>query len=85
MEGCGVLAGVAIRKSHGAKMTLQDLDRLITRTDMTPIAKKVMGSVRSAVLSGQAGDPLTNSITWSVSIQTDGGYPATMTFSWKRN
>ena len=66
-------------------MTVQDLDRLITRTDLTPVTKKALRAVRTAVLSGSVGEPDVNELHWSIKIQTDGGYPAKMTFGFRRN
>jgi hypothetical protein len=66
-------------------MTRQDLDRLISRTELNPVNKKALRGVRKAVVSGRVGEPDIRSATWSISIQTDGGYPATMTFSFKRD
>ncbi len=66
-------------------MTVSELDRLVSRTELNPVSKKALRAVREAIHSGTSGEPGINAISWSVSIQTEGGYPARMTFSWKKD
>jgi hypothetical protein len=65
-------------------MTKQDLDRLITKTELNPVSKKALRNVREAMLTGKVGNPRVGEASWSISIQTDGDYPAVMTFAMKR-
>ena len=66
-------------------MTIADLDRLVTKTELSPVSKQMLRGVRTALISGAVGEPDIRSATWSIGIQTDGGYPARMTFSFKRD
>lgn len=66
-------------------MTIRDLDRLVSRTDMNPISKMALRSVRRAVITGRCGDPEVRSGSWSVVVDTSGGQPTRMTFSFKRD
>jgi hypothetical protein len=65
-------------------MTVQDLDRLVTKTELNPVTKKALRAVRTAVMSGSVGEPEVNQLHWSIQMQTDGDYPARMTFSFRR-
>lgn len=84
MAVLGDRAESADRPYSGAQMTVQELDRFISKTELNPASKRALKAVRSSIQSGTAGEPGINSIEWSVGIQTEGGYPARMTFSWKR-
>lgn len=66
-------------------MTIRELDRLISRTEMTPLSKQGLKAVRKAVVSGRCGDPEMGSGTWSVSMTSIGGSPVRMNFSFKRD
>lgn len=66
-------------------MTIRELDRLVSQTEMTPLNKMALRRVRKAVTSGQVGDVQSGSATWSVSFDTDGGSQVTMSFSFKRD
>jgi hypothetical protein len=65
-------------------MTVSDLDRLASKTDMNPMAKTAMRLVRSAVMTGRCGDAVINNGTWSVAIDTEAGRQVRMSFSFKR-
>lgn len=65
-------------------MTVQDLDRLVTRTDISPIAKQGLRRVRKAVVSGRCGDAVVGTGSWSVAMDTEDGMPVRMSFSFKR-
>jgi hypothetical protein len=66
-------------------MTKQDLDRLISKTELDRTSKVALKAVRRAMLSGKVGDPRIGQTTWSITIQADGDFPARMTFSLKRD
>jgi hypothetical protein len=65
-------------------MTVRELDRFISKTVLTPASKRALREVRSSIQTGTSGEPGIDAISWSVEIQTEGGYPATMRFSWKK-
>lgn len=66
-------------------MTIRDLDRLVSKTEMTPLTKRGLRFVRKAVMSGHIADIHQNSGFWSVSMDSDGGSQVTMSFSFKRD
>jgi hypothetical protein len=66
-------------------MTVRELDRLVTRTDLNPLSKRALRNVRRAVMSGRSGDPEVGDYSWSVSMETEDGQPVRMRFSFKRH
>jgi hypothetical protein len=65
-------------------MTIQDLDRLVTKTNMTPASKRALKEVRRAVMTGGAIDPDVGAASWSIALDTLAGMPVRMSFSFKR-
>jgi hypothetical protein len=65
-------------------MTVRELDRLVTRTEMTPISKRALRNVRQAVISGRSGNALIGQYSWSVGVDTEDGQAVRTTFSFKR-
>jgi hypothetical protein len=65
-------------------MTVRELDRLVTKTELSPVSKKALSFVRQAVISGVADGPDIGSASWSVAIDTLNGVPVRMNFSFKR-
>jgi len=65
-------------------MTVRELDRLVTRTEMTPLSKRALRNVRQAVISGRSGDPLVGEYSWSIGVDTEDGHAVRTTFSFKR-
>ena len=66
-------------------MTIKELDRLVTLTDLTPSAKQMLRVVRSAVITGRCGDAQRGSGTWSVAMDTQSGTAMRMSFKYKRD
>lgn len=66
-------------------MTVQDLDRLVSKTVINPVSLSALKSVRKAVMSGRCGDPSVGEGTWSISIDTEVGRQVRMSFSFKRD
>lgn len=66
-------------------MTIRDLDRLVSKTEMTPTSKTMLRRVRKAVMSGQVVDSQQRKGTWTVALDSDGGSKVTMSFSFKRD
>ncbi len=66
-------------------MTVQDLDRLVSKTVMTPVARSALLSVRKAVMSGRCGDATIGEGSWAISIDTEVGRQVRMSFSFKRD
>jgi hypothetical protein len=65
-------------------MTIKDLDRLVSKTDLNAGTKQALRKVRRSVQSGVVGDAVIGKASWSVSIDNEEGQPLTMNFSFKR-
>jgi hypothetical protein len=65
-------------------MTIQELDRLISKTDLTPMSKQVLRRVRKAILSGQEVHPVIGNYSWRVEVDTADGRPTRFSFSMRR-
>ena len=65
-------------------MTVRELDRLVTKTAISPASKRALKDVRRAVMTGTCGDPEVASGRWSISLDTSAGQPVHMTFSFRR-
>jgi hypothetical protein len=61
-------------------VTVRELDRLITKTDLDPLSKHTLRAVRKAVISGRSGSPEVGENFWYVSIDSSGGAPMRMSF-----
>jgi len=65
-------------------MTTRDLDRLISKTELTPLNKRALRRLRKAVIAGKTGDPDIGTASWRIGVETDGsGY--TVSFSFKKD
>lgn len=66
-------------------LTIQELDRLISKTELTPTSKQVLRKVRKAMLSGNSADPIVGNYKWSVTILSVENQPVTVSFRMKRD
>lgn len=66
-------------------MTVRDLDRLISRTELDATRKKMLKGIRNAVLSGRSGDAEIGRASWSVAVQSLNGSPLRISFRFKRD
>jgi hypothetical protein len=66
-------------------MTLKELDRLVTKTDMNEVSKKALRYVRSAVEKGKCSSATLGAGVWSVSLENELGSPLTMSFSFRKD
>ncbi len=66
-------------------MTVSDLDRLVSKTELTPLTKKALKDVRRAVMSGRTGNTEIGHANWSVEVQSLSGTPLRIKFSFKRD
>lgn len=66
-------------------MTLADLDRLASKTEMNALSRAALRTVRKAIMTGRCGDAKVGSGTWSIAIDTDAGRQVKMSFSFKRD
>lgn len=65
-------------------MTLKELDRLVTKTELNSVTKKGLRHVRTAVLSGNCSDAKMNSGSWSVWVENESGNSIRMSFSFRK-
>lgn len=66
-------------------MTIQELDRLVSKTDLNPTSKQVLRKVRRAIMSGQEVHPEIGNYTWRIEVDNVEGQPTRFTFSMRRN
>lgn len=66
-------------------MTIQELDRLISKTELTPASKQVLRKVRKAIMSGQQAHPVIGNYTWTIEVDNLEGVPTRLRFSMRRN
>lgn len=65
-------------------MTIKDLDRLVSKTHLTPVSKQALREVRKAVVTGRSDDPIVGSADWQIGIVTRGGSSARFRFAIKK-
>ncbi len=65
-------------------MTVNELDRLMSKTELTPEAKVALRHVRKAITRGESGEARIMRSEWSVSVSGERGQPVTMRFAYRR-
>lgn len=55
-------------------MDVRELDRLVNRTELTPVNKAVLKKVREAVLRGKCDGPYLSRYTWEVRVEGAGAF-----------
>lgn len=65
-------------------MTTSELDRLVSKTMLTPVAKQALREVRFGIMSGRVGDPNVGEADWSIGITSRGGSNISFRFSFKK-
>lgn len=66
-------------------MTIKELDRLVSKTDITPETKQMLRVVRKAVMTGRCGDAQSGRGSWSIALDNPSGTAMRMSFSFKRD
>lgn len=66
-------------------MTVRDLDRLVSKTELNPTSKKVLRSVRKAISAGRVGNTTVGTASWSIEVQSLAGASFRLRFSFKRD
>jgi hypothetical protein len=67
-----------------ALMDIRELDRLVSKTELTPTSKLLLRKVRRSIMKGKvAGPPQVGKYTWSVMVE-DFGPGAKVTFQLRR-
>ncbi len=65
-------------------METKDLDRLVSKTHLTPVSKQALREVRRAMVAGRSGNPEIGEADWQIGIVTRGGSSARFRFSMKK-
>jgi hypothetical protein len=65
-------------------MTVSDLDRLVSKTEVNEATKSALREVRKAVMSGSCGNAEIGRGVWSIAIDTSAGRQVRMSFNFKR-
>lgn len=65
-------------------MNIRELDRLVSKTDMTPTARLLLRHVRRAVYNGKTGEAVVSEYSWTVPVDGD-GTPFRFQFRMKRS
>lgn len=50
-------------------MDTRDLDRLVSRTELTPASKRALRHIRKSVMSGRVSDPVEGNGYWEVAME----------------
>lgn len=66
-------------------MTERELDRLVTKTSMSPICRQTLRYVRTAVIEGNAGEPEVGRTSWSIAVTRRNGLTLTFEFPLKES
>lgn len=53
-------------------LTIRELDRLVSKTELTPTTKHLLRHVRRAVIDGRAGTAAVYEAAWTVAVDGDG-------------
>lgn len=64
---------------------IQTLDRLVSKTELTPASKQLLRKVRKAVMTGNASSPVIGNYSWTIEVATIDGQPVRMSFKMRRN
>lgn len=65
-------------------MTIRDLDRLVSRTELNPVSKQALREVRQGVMSGRVSDAEVGEAEWRIGLCSRGGSDVKFVFSFKR-
>jgi hypothetical protein len=65
-------------------VTVNELDRLMSKTELTPTSKVALRHVRKAITRGESGEAKVLRSEWLVSISGEKGQPVTMRFAYRR-
>ncbi len=65
-------------------MTNRDIDRLTSRTLLTPASKRALRHIRQSMLRGIVGDPEVGESEWSVGVDDLNGAGYRVPFSFKK-
>jgi hypothetical protein len=66
-------------------MTIQELDRLVSKTELTPTSKQVLRRVRKAIMAGQEVHPVIGNYSWRIEVDNVEGQPTRFSFSMRRH
>jgi len=65
-------------------MDVRTLDRLVSKTELTPASKMMLKVVRKSIMKGRVKGPLMTDYSWTVMVQEFAGQSAKLTFKLKK-
>jgi hypothetical protein len=65
-------------------VTISELDRLVSKTELTPAAKLLLRAVRKSVMKGRVRGPELSRYSWTVVVEDFGGRGAKFRFNLRR-
>lgn len=65
-------------------VTIRELDRLVSKTEITPASKMLLRAVRKSTMRGRVRGPHMSRYTWSVIVEDFGTSGAKFRFNLKR-
>lgn len=65
-------------------MTIRELDRLVSKTELSPTAKQALREVRHGLMTGRVSDPEVGEAEWKIGVESRGGSDMRFVFSFKR-
>lgn len=73
-------------EDHGKPETvnIRELDRLVSKTEITPASKLLLRAVRKSTMRGRVRGPEMSRHTWAVIVEDFGNSGATFRFNLKR-
>jgi hypothetical protein len=66
-------------------VTIRELDRLVSKTDLTPASKLLLRAVRKSAMRGKVRGPQLSRYSWAVIVEDFGSSGATFRFNLKRS
>lgn len=66
-------------------MDIRELDRLVSKTELTPASKLMLRTVRKSAMSGRVRGPEMDDYKWSVYVEDFGSSGAKFTFALRRS
>lgn len=77
-------AGSLEGQRKSSTVNIRDLDRLVSRTEITPASKLLLRAVRKSAMRGKVRGPQMSRYTWAVIVEDFGSSGATFRFNIKR-
>lgn len=75
----------ALEGQGSPAVTIRELDRLVSKTEITPASKLLLRAVRKSTMRGRVRGPLLSRYTWTVIVEDFGSSGAKFRFNLKRS